>query len=146
MADQLDLTGEIASAIDTAYERGHPVVVGYVDEDGYAAMSFRGSAIVHSPTQIALWSRRRDDGIVKEIADRPKVSLLYYGGGDGPGPVLLTARGLARVDEEASAAIYERIPAPEQAQDADRAGVAVVIDVESVRGFANGAPFAQQAS
>jgi hypothetical protein len=102
MADKLDLTGEIAEAIEGAALRGSALVLGYVGDDGYAAISFRGSTQVHGPQQLAIWSRKADEGLVKVIEERPKVSLLYYGGADGPGPKYLSFQGLAHVEPAAN--------------------------------------------
>lgn len=141
MPDTLDLTGDIASAIDGALLRGHPVVLGYVGDDGYAALSFRGSTQVHGPTQLAVWARNPDDGFVKAIGKRPQVSLLYLGGGDGPGPRMLSFHGLAHVDPSANDAVYAAMVQGERDRDPNRNGVAVVIDVQSVRGAGADGPF-----
>jgi hypothetical protein len=42
----------------------------------------------------------------------------------------------ARVDESANDAVYAAIVEPEQNQDTERKGVAVIVDIESVDGFA----------
>jgi hypothetical protein len=145
MADKLDLAGEIAEAIDGAALRGKTAVLGYVGDDGYAALSFRGSLQVHGPTQLAFWSRKADAGVVAAIAADPKVSVLYYGGPDGPGPKFLSFHGLAHVDPSADDAVYGGMIEGERNQDPDRAGVAVVVDVESVQGFGADGAFGQEA-
>jgi hypothetical protein len=145
MADKLDLTGEIASAIDGAALRGKTAVLGYVGDDGYAAISFRGSLQVHGPTQLAFWSRKAEGGVVAAIAEDPKISVLYYGGPDGPGPMFLSFHGLAHVDAAANDAVYEGMIEGERGQDPDRGGVAIVVDVQSVQGFAAGGGFEQSA-
>jgi hypothetical protein len=134
MTDTLDLT-QFAATIDTAAERGHAFTLGYIDDDGYPAVSFRGSTHVHGPEQLAIWVRKVDDGFVKAIAGRPQVTLLYYGRG-GPDPMYLSIRGRARVDPSVNDAVYKKIIEGERGQDPEQKGVAVVIDVESVRGFA----------
>jgi hypothetical protein len=145
MADQpLDLTGDIALAVDGAALRNSTLVVGYVGDDGFAALSFRGSTQVHSRNQLAFWARNPNDGIVKVIAQRPQISLLYYGGGEGPGPRYLSFQGRAHVDPTASDAVYDKMIEGEQAQDPHRKGVAVIIDVDSVRGFGDDGPFGMQ--
>ena len=106
MSDDLDLTGDIALAIDAAAQRGHTLAVGYLDDDGYPAVSFRGSTQVHGPRQLAIWARRPDDGFAQAIATRPRVTLVYYGGPGGPGPMFLSIRGHARIDPAANAAVY----------------------------------------
>ncbi|HEX2707071.1 MAG TPA: hypothetical protein VHM66_03570 [Solirubrobacterales bacterium] len=141
MADKLDLTGEIAEAIEGAALRGSALVLGYVGDDGYAAISFRGSTQVHGPQQLAIWSRKADEGLVKVIEERPKVSLLYYGGADGPGPKYLSFQGLAHVEPAANDEVYAKMIGGERGQDPEREGVAVIVDVESVFGFGADGPF-----
>ena len=145
MADELDLSGEISEAIDGAALRGKTAVLGYVDSDGYAALSYRGSLQVHSATQLAFWSRTREGGVVDGIAANPKVSILYFGGGKGPGPRFLSFRGLAHVEPDADDAVYQSMLEGERDQDPDRRGVAVVIEVESVRGSGTDGSFEQAA-
>jgi hypothetical protein len=138
---ELDLTGDIAEAIEGAALRGSTVVLGYIGDDDYAAISFRGSTQVHGPRQLAIWSRKAEGGLVEAIAERPKVSLLYYGGPEGPGPAYLTFHGTAHVDPSANDEVYAKMIEGERGQDPERQGVAVVVDVESVFGFGADGPF-----
>jgi hypothetical protein len=144
MADQLDLTGDIAAGIDGAAARGHALVIGYLDDDDYAAVSFRGSTQVHSATQLAFWARKTNEGLVRAIEQRPQVTFLFYEA-DGPGPTYLSIRGRARVDASANDKVYAAMIEGERKQDPDRGGVAVIVDVESVRGFGGDGPFSMGA-
>jgi hypothetical protein len=145
MADSLDLTGDIASAIDGAAERGHTLVLGYVGDDGDAALSFRGSTQVHGPQQLAMWVRKPDETFARSIAHRPNVSLLYYAA-DGPGPKYLSLKGRAHVDPSANDVVYANMIEGERAQDPERHGVAVIVDVDSVQGFGAAGGFQMERS
>jgi hypothetical protein len=145
MADKIDLTGAIAEAIDGAATRSATPVLGYAGDDGYAAMSFRGSTHVHGPTQLAFWSRKTEGGIIAAIAADPRVSFVYYGGADGPGAKYLSIRGQAHVAPDQSDTVYAAMIELERNQDPDRGGVAVVVDVESVFGFGADGAFEQSA-
>ena len=141
MPEKLDLTtNEIPDAINGAVTRGHAVVLGYIDDAGDPAVSFRGSTLVHGPQQLAIWARKRDAGFAKAIEGHPRVSLLYFGG-SGPGPRFLTFKGTAHVDESASDAVYSTMVEGERAQDPERNGVAVIVEVESVFGVGANGPF-----
>jgi hypothetical protein len=140
MADPLDLTGEVASAVDGAAARGSALVLGYIGDDGFPAISFRGSTQVHGPQQLAVWARKRDDGLARVIAERPQVSLLYYGA-DGPGPKYLAFQGRARVEPSANDEVYAAMIDGEKRQDPERNGVAILIDVDNVSGFGADGPF-----
>ena len=143
MADPIDLIGDIAAAVDGASARGHALALGYIDDDGYPAVSFRGSTQVYGPDRLAIWARKADDGFARAIATRPQVTLVYYEPG-GPGPMYLAFRGRAHVDPSANDAVYEGMVEGERQQDPNREGVAVIIDVERVQGFGPDGPFQQE--
>jgi len=143
MTDALDLTSEIAAAIDGAALRGATPALAYVRDDLSPAVSFRGSTQVHSPTELALWARKRDSGLAAAISERPKVSLVYYGGPDGPGPLFLSIEGRARVAPEINDEVWSAMIEGERQQDPERSGVAVLIEVDSVTGAGAGGFFQQ---
>ncbi len=98
MAEPIALTDAgIPDAIATASERGRQVALAYVDDDGYPSVSFRGTAQVLGPDRLAIWARKRDEGLAAAIGARPEVGIVYYGPG-GPGPAYLALRGRAHVD------------------------------------------------
>src|ERR1700689_2789056 len=99
MPDTLDLTGDIAAAVDGAALRGAALALAYVREDGSPSVSFRGSTHVHGPGELALWARKRDSGLAQAIAARPRVSFVYYEAA-GPGPMFLSIEGRARLAPE----------------------------------------------
>ena len=146
MPDALDLTGDIAAAIDGAALRGATPAVAYVRGDGSPSVSFRGSTQVHSATELALWARKPDSGLAASIAERPQVSLVYYGGPDGPGAMFLSIEGRARVAPELNDEVWAAMIDGERKQDPERGGVAVVIEVDTVAGAGSGGFFAQARS
>ena len=138
MPDPVNLTGEIAAAIDGAVLRGHQLALAFVREDGSPSVSFRGSTYVRSATELAIWARKRDSGFAAAIRDRPRVSLVFFEM-DGPGARYLAIEGRARAAGDLDDEVYGAIVEPERQQDPDRSGVAVIIDVDSVAGAtANG--------
>lgn len=143
MPDALDLTGEIATAIDGAALRGATLALAYVRDDLSPAVSFRGSTHVHGPTELALWARKRDSGLATAITERPRVSLVYYGGHDGPGPMFLSIEGRARVAPEINDEVWAAIIDGERQQDPERNGVAVLIEVDTIAGAGAGGYFQQ---
>jgi hypothetical protein len=130
---ELDLTGEIAEAIDGALEHGASVVLGYVTADGKPSLSFRGSTLVYSADQLAVWARNPAEGLAQSVIDRPDVALAYFSPAT-PGPAFLSIKGRARVAPEANEVVYGKIPAIEQTRDPERKGVAILIDVYDVVG------------
>ena len=144
VAEPIALTDSgIPDAIATAAERGHQVAVSYIDDDGYPSVSFRGTTQVIGPDRLAIWARKRDEGLAAAIATRPEVGLVYYGPG-GPGPAYLALRGRAHVDPALDDRVYGAAPQGERDQDSDRNGVAVVIEIDRVQGFGQDGPFLQE--
>jgi Pyridoxamine 5'-phosphate oxidase len=133
MPDTLDLTGDIAAAVDGAAMRGATLALAYVREDGSPSVSFRGSTQVHGPGELALWARKRDSGLALAIAEEPRVSLVYYGP-DGPGPMFLAIEGRARVAPEINEQVWAAMIEGERQQDPGQQGVAVLIEVDTVAG------------
>jgi hypothetical protein len=56
---KLELDDDIKNAVNGALEAGHPIVMGYVGDNGYPRLSFRGSTQVYGPQQLAIWVRTR---------------------------------------------------------------------------------------
>ena len=145
MSDTLDLTGDIAAAVDGAALRGAALALAYVRENGSPSVSFRGSTQVHSAGELALWARKRDSGLALAVAKEPRVSLVYYGP-DGPGPMYLAIEGRARVAPEVNEQVWAAMIDGERQQDPERQGVAVVIEVDSVAGAGPQGSFQQTRS
>jgi hypothetical protein len=133
MPEALDLTGDIAAAVDGAALRGATLALAYVREDGSPSVSFRGSTQVHGPGELAIWARKRESGLAVAIVKEPRVSLVYYGPG-GPGPMYLAIEGRARVAPELNDQVWSAMIDGERNQDPERQGVAVLIEVDSVAG------------
>jgi hypothetical protein len=146
MPDPIDLTGAIADALDGAALRGATPALAYVREDLSPSVSFRGSTHVHSPTELTLWARKRDSGLAAAISQRPQVSLVYYGGPDGPGAIFLSIQGSARVAPELNDEVWAAIIQGERDQDPERNGVAVLIEVDQVTGATTSGYFQQARS
>jgi hypothetical protein len=130
----LELTDEIADEINGAYESGRPVVVAYVAEDGYPHLSFRGTAQVFGPQELAVWARDPNGGLPTAIAQHPAVSLLYR---NPQTRQMYTFYGRARLatDEATKRLVYDRAPEREQEADPERGGVAIVVELERVDGI-----------
>lgn len=135
----IDLTGEVATAIDEAVMRSETVVVAYVDEDDYPSVSYRGSVHVRNATQIVMWARKADEGIAKAIEAKPKIGMLYFGA-KTPGAKFLSIRGEAKVDPSANDEVYHGMVEGERERDPEQVGVAIVVDVTSVWGLGQDGP------
>ena len=131
----IDLSGDITIAINGAYDRGNPVVLGYTDDQGRPALSARGSVYVHSSHQLAIWARSETSGFVKAIAERPYVSLLFFASNDAGPRMLLSIQGKAHVDSSLNDEVYAAILPGEREHDPDQKGVAVIVEIGTLTGF-----------
>lgn len=137
---ELKLSAEMKSAVNTALESGRAIAIAYVDETGAPRLSFRGSTQAYSDTQLAIWVRNPQGGILSATKQNPAVALIYANH-DPKARGFMSFRGRARIDESAEARrrVYEQAPVGEQNLDKERKGVPLIIDLDSVEGFFGGA-------
>jgi hypothetical protein len=128
----LEISDHVAQAVNGAAGVGRPIVLSYVNADGYPSLSTRGSTHVHGPQQLALWARNPEGGLQKAIASNPKVGLIAF----NMDPfTLLFFTGRARVDASENDTVWENIPQGERDLDPERKGSAVIIDLDSIKGL-----------
>lgn len=120
----------------------HPMVLAYVGDDGQPVQSFRGSTQVVSDDQLAMWVRNAQGAFVRAIAQRPRISLLYR---NEEKRSTYTLQGGARVVHDAAVRqrVFEASAPAERAHDFAMLGVAVVIDLDRVEGWAGVGPQGQ---
>jgi Pyridoxamine 5'-phosphate oxidase len=137
---ELKLSEQMREAVDSGFGTGKPLAVSYVDEKGAPHLSYRGSTQAYSDTQLAIWVRNPQGGILDAIAKNPAVALIY-GNFDPNNRGFMIFHGRAHVDgsEQARKHVYEHAHEFERGRDKDRKGVAVIIDLDSVEGFFGGA-------
>ena len=134
---------EFSAVINESLLRGRAAAVAYVDGDGFPAVSYRGSTQILSETQLAVWTRNPADGLATGVAANPKVTIAVFD--PESSPMMLSIRGNARVDAGQNDAVYNGMIQGERDYDPDKGGVAIVIDVTSVRGFGHEGPVNQTA-
>jgi hypothetical protein len=128
----IELNDVIAETIKTAPGRGVPLAVAYVDPDGLPKLSVRGTVQVVGPDQLGLWTRP-GGGMPDALAANPNVSLLYEDLAN-INILMFTGRGRVVDDQAFRDQVFDGSPANEQARDAERAGQAILIELDTVRG------------
>ena len=123
----------IRGQLDSALFNNTPIVVCYVDEDGQPQQSLRGSTLVFSSTQIGIWVRNAEGGIVKAMAHNNRLSLLYRDS-NSRSTIVIQGRGHVETDEETRRRLYEMTPEVEQMHDPDHKGAALIIDITRLQG------------
>ncbi|MDB5687393.1 MAG: pyridoxamine 5-phosphate oxidase-related FMN-binding protein, partial [Rhizorhabdus sp.] len=75
--DPLLLTDEIKAMVAGALDANNPMVLAVVDPAGKPVLSFRGSTVPFSDTQLSFWARNAGGGTLEAIRNNPQVALMY---------------------------------------------------------------------
>jgi Pyridoxamine 5'-phosphate oxidase len=140
MTGVIHLNDEIGNRLSRALADGCPVIAASVDGDGRPHLSFFGTTQVYGPDQLALWVRNADAPFLQRLAGNDSLAFLYRNGTER---VMYQFHGRGRPvdDEDVRARVYEQSPEVERSMDPDRRGVAVLVDLEQVRGRQQGEAF-----
>ena len=138
-ATPLKLTEDVKKLVDNALATRHPMIVAYADAAGQPILSFRGSTQAFGDDRLAMWVRNSDGNFLNAIAKNPRVALMYR---DEDSKATYQFQGRARVsqDEADRRRIYERMAEAERNHDPARTGVALIIDLDRVEGWAGMSP------
>ena len=134
---ELKLFAALKDTVNTALERGRMLSVAYVSSDGRPEISFRGSLQTYGDTQLAIWVRNPEGGIVQAVrAGHPHIAVLY-GEITPTSKAFITFRGRGHVENspETRKAVYEHSHPLERDLDKQQKGVPLIIDLDSVDGF-----------
>jgi hypothetical protein len=134
------IPGFVRGIVNGALNNGTPLCVAYVDESGQPVQSLRGSTQVYSDTQLCIWVRNADGGIVKAVSSgRDRLSLLYR---DSKVRTTLIIQGRGHVETDAAVRdrVYQLSPEVEQNHDTGHKGAALIIDVTSLAGTTSRGP------
>ena len=128
----LELDDEIHEAIASAFDSGNILTVAYNGDDGWPHVSRRGSAQVFGPQQMALWVRKREDGLARAMGERPEITLFYVDLVERGVAYTFYGRGIVSEESDVTDQVWTATPQREQAQDPDRRGVALVVELDRV--------------
>lgn len=135
-ATPMVLPSALVVMINQALANGKPMLMAYVDAEEQPRLSFRGSTHVFSESQLAMWIRDAGSGFVASIAHAPRVSFMYR---DNVTKATYQLQGRARVAHEESVRqrVYAAAPQVERDHDFAMLGVAVIVDLDLVEGYAS---------
>jgi Pyridoxamine 5'-phosphate oxidase len=136
----LRLTEDIKAAVDGAMPNGTPVVVAYVDRDGGPHVSLRGSVQAYGDTQLAMWIRDPEGGLVRALPDNPKLALFYRDPSKGI-TYQFAGRGRVDTDPVVMERVYAHTVPIERNMDPFRRGRAVIVELDRVEGMGPGGRF-----
>lgn len=129
----LVLSDELTSKINSSFADGLPILVAYVNADGQARLSFRGSLHAHTADQLAFWARDPEGGVTKGIEANPKMTVMYR---DPASRTTIFFYGRGHVDNDPATRdrVYDESPEAERNADAEKKGHPVIIDLDTVQG------------
>jgi len=141
-ASELKIPPELKERIDGALVGRHPIMIAYTDESGQPNLTFRGSTQVYSDTQLAIWVRNEGGKMLRSIQKNPKVALMYR---DEDAKATYSIQGRAHIDgsEAARQKVYGAMAQVERDHDFARLGVAMIIDLDLIEGYAGLSPQGQ---
>ena len=124
---------QIASVLDAALDNKTPVIAAYVDADGVPHVSPRGTVQSWSATEVAMWARDPNGGMLRAIPTNPHVSLFYR---DPATRVSYEIVGRMRVTEDPAERqrVFDRSPKIERNFDPLLRGKAIIVEVDSLVG------------
>lgn len=141
-ATPMVLPAALRELIDRALVERRPILMAHVDEEGQPVLSFRGSLQAVADDQLGLWVRNATGGFVRAIAREPRVSFMLR---HEERRASYQLRGRARVStaEADRRRIFDGAPEAERAHDFAMLGVAVLVDLDHVEGYAGVGPQGQ---
>ncbi len=141
-ATELKIPADLRERLNNALKERHPIMITYVDESGQPNLTFRGSTQVFSDTQLAIWVRNEGGKMLRSIQKNPKVALMYR---DEDAKATYSMQGRAHIDESeaARAKVYDTMAQVERDHDFAKLGVAMIIDLDLLEGYAGLSPQGQ---
>jgi hypothetical protein len=131
----VNIGGGLREMVNSALAARNPMLLCYVDEDGQPAVSFRGSVHVFTDNQLALWVRNSNGRFIRAIGANPRVALMYR---NEETRATLQFQGRAGIADGADdrRRIFDALPKVERDHDFAELGMAVVIEIDRIEGYA----------
>ena len=126
----IEITSEMKELINNALSDKYPCIVGTSSSDGLPNVSYKGSVMVFSATELAFWERAQKGGFA-QLTDNPNIVVMYRNtelrkSWRFYGKVTIYDSGKIRDH------VLEKTVQPELDRDPDRLGVAIVIKVTKI--------------
>jgi hypothetical protein len=138
-AAAVKINAHIKDSVNGALGVKNPMLVSYTDESGQPVLSFRGSTQIFSDDQLAIWVRNPDGNFIRSIQKNPKVAFMYRDEGTRC-TYQFQGRAHVETDDAMRAQVYDAMAQVERDHDFARIGVALIIDLDLVQGFAGLGP------
>ncbi|MFL6694609.1 MAG: pyridoxamine 5'-phosphate oxidase family protein, partial [Ramlibacter sp.] len=138
-AQPLVLPEALKRMVDSALVERHPMLLSFIGPDDQPILSYRGSVQADGDDRLAMWIRNPDGLLVRSIARRPKVALVYR---NEDTKATYHFQGRARVSDAADdrKRVFDRAAVAEREHDFAMLGVVVLVDLDRVEGYAGLGP------
>jgi hypothetical protein len=123
----------VSRRINNALANDTPLCVGYVNEEGQPQLSLRGSTLVFSPNQVAIWVRQATGGMAKSIEKNPNMMLLFRDSGERS-TITFQGKGHIQNDDATRKKLWDMIPEVERNHETWESGAPLIIDLDRVDG------------
>jgi hypothetical protein len=136
------LAEPLKKMINEALVQRRPMLVAYSDPQGQPVLTFRGSVQADGDDRLAMWIRSADGAFIQAIRNNARLALMYR---NEDSKATYTFQGRAHVTDLDSdrRRIFDASPEAERAHDFAMLGVAVLVDLDRVEGYAGLGPGGQ---
>lgn len=126
----IELTEEMASAINSSFPDGLSMLVGTASKAGMPDMAYKGSTLAFDADHLAFWERSYGQTL-RNLAENPQVCLIYR---NPATRFSLKIFGVAELlnDGPVRQQIMDRTVEFELSRDPERKGVAVLIRIDRI--------------
>jgi hypothetical protein len=132
----IELTDEMAEAVNNARTNGVPCLVGTAGEDGEPDVAIRGSMMVFDKDHLAFWERSRLESL-ENLRYNPKICVFFRNSQIRGQAWRFYGEAELHEDGDMRQKIMDRVIQVELDADPERKGYGVLIRVDRVRAGSN---------
>ena len=130
----ITLDDSIKRDINNAFDEGFPMIVCGVTPEGEPAVSWRGTVSTVGDDRLGFWVRRGDKSATLNLLKANPTLVLVYTNLPVKRFYMFRGKGRPVEDDALRNQVYDNSPETERNSDPERQGIAVIVDLESVRG------------
>jgi hypothetical protein len=138
-ATAIAIPAAVRQMVDHALVERHPMLIAYVDLDDRPVVTFRGSTQVFGDDKLAIWIRHADGAFIRAVRRNPNVALMYRNE-DTKATYQFRGRAAVSAAEADRRRVFDAAPEAERNHDLERRGVALIITLDSLQGYAGLGP------
>ncbi len=138
----LVLPPALRTLVNGALAARTPMLMAHVGPEGQPLLSFRGSLQVLDGERLCMWIRNAQGAFLQAIQAQPRVAFMYRNE-DTKATYQFQGRAHCAQESALRQAVYDAAPQVERDHDFAMAGVAVVVTLDRVEGYAGLGPAGQ---